>query len=107
MHGVVVVARNTFRSQNVDSTPPGGMLKTCTPLWRETHVEVKMLKAPQQSAASDHVEVRMRKTNHVGTSLGRSTAPHYTTTTTTTRTTATTTVATAVPLVLLVLQVLL
>ena len=78
-----VVARSTFRSQNVQSTPlsdhfwklrcrksarrcgakhiskskctkhtmPGPLLevemsKKCTPLWREAHFEVKMLKTP-------------------------------------------------------------
>ena len=78
-----VVARSTFRSQNVQSTPLSdhfwklrrrksarrcgakhiskskctkhtivgrllevAMSKKCTPLWREAHVEVKMLKAP-------------------------------------------------------------
>ena len=43
-----VVARSTFRSQNVQSTPILGplleveMSKKCTPLWREAHFEVKM-----------------------------------------------------------------
>ena len=70
-----VVARSTFRSQNVQSTPGPDhfwklrcrksarrcgakhilkfgplleveMSKKCTPLWREAHFEVKMLKAP-------------------------------------------------------------
>ena len=78
-----VVARSTFRSQNVQSTPfsdhfwklrcrkrarrcgakhiskskctkhtrsgpllEGEMSKKCTPLWREAHFEVKMLKTP-------------------------------------------------------------
>ena len=47
-----VVARSTFRSQNVQSTSAPGtgplleveMLKKCTPLWREAHFEVKMYK---------------------------------------------------------------
>ena len=44
-----VVARSTFRSQNVQSTPFGPLLavemsKRCTRLWREVHLEVKMLK---------------------------------------------------------------
>ena len=39
------VARSTFRSQNVQSTPEVEMSKKCTPLWREAHFEVKMLKA--------------------------------------------------------------
>ena len=38
-----VVARSTFRSQNVQSTPllEVGMSKKCTPLWHEAHFEVK------------------------------------------------------------------
>ena len=48
-----VVARSTFRSQNVQSTRGFGpfllveMSKKCTPLWREAHFEVKMYKAHQ------------------------------------------------------------
>ena len=57
-----VVARSTFRSQNVQSTfrsqnaqstPCSDhfleveMLKKCTPLWREAHFEVKMYKTPR------------------------------------------------------------
>ena len=46
-----VVARSTFRSQNVQSTILGALLevamsKKCPPLWREAHFEVKMYKAP-------------------------------------------------------------
>ena len=47
-----VVARSTFRSQNVQSTPGPDhfleveMSKKCTPLWREAHFKVKMYKAP-------------------------------------------------------------
>ena len=45
-----VVARSTFRSQNVKNTS-GPLLevqmsKKWTPLWREAHFEVKMLKTP-------------------------------------------------------------
>ena len=36
-----VVARSTFPSQNVQSTPCS---KKCTPLWREAHFEVKSVK---------------------------------------------------------------
>ena len=48
MHAVV--ARSTFRSQNVQNTILGQLLevemsKKCTPLWREAHFEVKMYKA--------------------------------------------------------------
>ena len=45
-----VVARSTFRSQNVQDTPFSDhfwklrMSKKCTPLWREAHFKVKMLK---------------------------------------------------------------
>ncbi len=49
-----VVARSTFRSQNVQNTSCsrttfGGcqMSKKCTPLWREAHFQVKMYKTPQ------------------------------------------------------------
>ena len=47
-----VVARSTFRSQNVQNTPLEHFsklrcLKKCTPLWREAHFEVKMHKAHQ------------------------------------------------------------
>ena len=51
-----VVARSTFRSQNVQNTPFSDHLwifwklrsrKKCTPLWHEAHVEVKMYKTPQ------------------------------------------------------------
>ena len=45
-----VVARSTFRSENVQSTPILGplleveMSKKCTPLWREAYFQVKMYK---------------------------------------------------------------
>ena len=42
-----VVARSTFPSQNVQSTPCTDHCwksKKCTPLWREAHFQVKMLK---------------------------------------------------------------
>ena len=57
----VIVARSTFRSQNVQNTPGSDhfleveMSKKCTPLWREAHFEVKMYKA-----------------HHVRTTFGRS-----------------------------------
>ena len=46
-----VVAQSTLRSQNVKSTTCSDhfwklMSKKCTPLWREAHFDVKMLKAP-------------------------------------------------------------
>jgi len=46
-----VVARSTFRRQNVQNTSFGPLLevamsKKCTPLWREAHFEVNMLKTP-------------------------------------------------------------
>ena len=45
-----VVARSTFRSENVQNTIVGPLLevemsKKCTQLWREAHFQVKMLKA--------------------------------------------------------------
>ena len=44
-----VVARSTFRSQNVQSTPGSDhfwklCIEKCTPLWREAHFQVKMYK---------------------------------------------------------------
>ena len=45
-----IVARRTFSSQNAQSTSVSDdfleveMSKKCTPLWREAHLEVKMLK---------------------------------------------------------------
>ena len=47
-----VVARSTFRSQNVKNTSSGPLLgvemsKKCAPLWREAHFEVKMYKEHQ------------------------------------------------------------
>ena len=47
-----VVARSTFRSQNAQKHTILGprleveMSKKCTPLWREAHFEVKILKTP-------------------------------------------------------------
>ena len=40
-----IVARSTFRSQNVQNTPFSDQdVEKCTPLWREAHLEVKMHK---------------------------------------------------------------
>ena len=63
-----VVAKHTSKSKCEKHTRFGAlleveMMKKCTPLWREAHLEVKMLKAL-----------------HVRTTFGRSTAPRYTTT---------------------------
>ena len=44
-----VVARSTFRSQNVDVEVLLGEWKKCTPLWREAHLEVKSGKTPGSS----------------------------------------------------------
>ena len=41
-----VVAPSTFRSERVQNTMEVQMSKKCTPLWREAHFEVKMLKRP-------------------------------------------------------------
>ena len=57
-----VVARSTFRSQNVQNTTRFGplleveMSKKCTPLWREAHFEVKMLKTSRTTFGSWDVE---------------------------------------------------
>ena len=63
-----VVTRSTFRSQVLKTDwfwalLEVEMLKACTRLWREAHLEVKMLEAP-----------------NVWTAFGRSTAPRSTTT---------------------------
>ena len=55
-----VVARSTFRSQNVQNTPCSDR----TPLWREAHFEVKMYKTPHVRATfggSDVVSRGRRK----------------------------------------------
>ena len=58
-----VVARSTFRSQNVQNTTCSRhfwrfqMSKKCTPLWREAHFEVKMLKAPGVRTTFRHSDV--------------------------------------------------
>ena len=76
-----VVARSTFRSQNVIQ-----MSKKCTPLWREAHFEVKMSKHKgfgplleiQMSKKCTplwreaHFEVKMLKTLGVRTTFGDS-----------------------------------
>ena len=122
MHAVV--ARSTFRSQNVQSTPWSDhfwklrcrksarrcgakhiskskcakhtrcgpllaveMSKKCTPLWREAHFEVKMLKTPgvrTTFGGSDvekvHAVVKMFKTKGFGPLLEvRFASLHYTT----------------------------
>ena len=82
-----VVARSTFRSQNVENTRCGPLLavemsKKCTPLWHEAHFEVNMLiKAPgvrstfggsdvekvHAVVARAHFQVKMLKTPGVRT----------------------------------------
>jgi len=58
-----VVARSTFRSQNVKSTRGSDhfleieMSNKCTPLWREAHFEVKMLKAHHSRTAFGNWDV--------------------------------------------------
>ena len=63
------VARSTFGSKNVQSitkhTMPGPLLevemsKKCTPLWREAHFKVKMLKAPHAQTAVESSDVVLR-----------------------------------------------
>ena len=98
-----VVARSTFRSQNVQNTSSVGrlleveMLVKCTPLWREAHFQVKIYKTLHVRATfggSDvkctplwreaHFEVKMLKTPGFGPLLEvqmtlRFTKLHYTT----------------------------
>ena len=80
----VVVARSTFASQNVKKHHGFGTLlevqmsKKCTPLWREAHFEVKMLKAPgvrTTFGGSDVASLRFASLHY--------TTLDYTTTTTT------------------------
>ena len=78
MHAVV--ARSTFPSQTVQSTPaPDHFWKLrCrnrTLLWREAHLQVKMLKAP-------HVRTTFGGSD-AATTTPHDTPTHYTTTTTT------------------------
>ena len=62
-----VVARSTFPSQNVQNTPFSDhflevqMSKKCTPLWREAHFEVKMLKKKKHQGFGPLLEVAMSK----------------------------------------------
>ena len=47
--------------------------KKCTPVWREAHFEVKMLKTPHvRTTFGTHFEVKMLKTPHVRATFGRS-----------------------------------
>ena len=61
-----VVARSTFPSQNVQSTPFSDHFwklrwsKKCTPLWREAHFQVKMHKALHVRTAFDGWDVVLR-----------------------------------------------
>ena len=86
------------------------MLKKCTPLWREAGFGANMLKPTHVRTISGGCDVKKvhavfarstfrsknaKKTDHVRTTFGRSTAPHYTITTTTTTTVTTTTMTTA------------
>ena len=61
MHAVV--ARSTFPSQHVQNTPTKlevDMSKKCTPLWREAHFQVKMLKAPHARTSFEGSDVVLR-----------------------------------------------
>jgi len=65
-----VVARSTSPSQNAQNTPTKhtrfGLLleveisKKYTPLWREAHVQVKMLKAPHARTTFESSDVVLR-----------------------------------------------
>ena len=64
-----VVARSTFRSQNVKNTRGSDhfwrlrsrVSKKCTPLWREAHFEVKMCKTPGVRTTFGGWDVEFRK----------------------------------------------
>ena len=76
-----VVARSTFRSQNVQNTPCTDFLhvqmsKKCTPLWREAHFEVKMLKKNQGFGPLLEVQMSLHYNTSHYTTL-HSTTLHY------------------------------
>ena len=93
-----VVARSTFRSQNVQNTSVSDdfweveMWEKCTPLWREAHLEVKMLKTlgvRTTFGGSDVASLRFTTLHYTtlhSTTL-RYTTLHYTTLHNTTTTT--------------------
>ena len=64
-----VVARSTFRSQNVQNTPCSHRFwrlrcrvsKKCTPLWREAHIQVKMYKTHHVRTTFGGWDVEFRK----------------------------------------------
>ena len=64
-----VVARSTFRSQNVQNTPCSvhfwrlrcRLSKKCTPLWREAHFQVKMYKTHRVRSTFGGSDVDFRK----------------------------------------------
>ena len=64
-----VVARSTFRSQNVQNTPCSvhfwrlrcRLSKKCTPLWREVHFQVKMYKTHHVRSTFGGSDVDFRK----------------------------------------------
>ena len=66
LHGAV--AKSTFGSENVKKTVvlgalfEGRMSQNCTPLWREAHLEVKMLKncSPRSTFRSSDVAKLVR-----------------------------------------------
>ena len=76
-----VVARSTFPSQNVQNTPCTDHFwksKKCTPLWREAHFEVKMLKTLRVRTTfggSDVVALRFTTLHYMTL---HSTTLHYT-----------------------------
>ena len=85
-----VVARSTFRSQNVQNTPGSDHFwklrcrKSARHWWNEAHFEVKMLKTLEFGQLLEvemskkctplwreaHFEVKMHKTHHVRTTFG-------------------------------------
>jgi len=69
-----VVARSTFRSQNVKNTLlEVRMSKKCTLLWREAHFEVKMLKhyAPVHSTTLNYTTPHYITLNDTATQIDR------------------------------------
>ena len=71
-----VVARSTCRSENVQNTTVQ-MSKKCKPLWREAHVEVKMLKTPGVRTTFGGSDVASLHYNTLHYTTLHSTTLHY------------------------------
>ena len=79
-----VVARSTFRSQNVQNTMLGPLLEVeisnkCTPLWGEAHFEAKMLKTPGVRTTFGGSDVASLRFTTLHSTTLHYTTLHYTT----------------------------